>query len=245
MTGQIFGLENIRKSSWWKKNNLPILPVIFFLCHPTLFEQNPPPPPPFPLPFLNFISKYFILLVIYNFFFFWGGDVLLLMWFCNLCCWSPCEVVDYIQGTVEGLYCKRPIQCLASSVDPPATHPPGECVPPPPPLVRGEDTLAGWRVGGSIVWKTPDTALYSIYVSTLYRGHSPHILPAGCRISTMQFKNVQIDTQVVLLKGHTLERDKENNCKQNKMQNKNPIKKFYFKIQFLKLNTKLGWPVLA
>jgi hypothetical protein len=49
-------------------------------------------------------------------------------------------------------------------------HPPslpGECVPPPP-LVQGEDTLAGWRGGGgSIVRKTPDTALYSIYVSTL------------------------------------------------------------------------------
>ncbi len=30
---------------------------------------------------------------------------------------------------------------------------------PPPPLVRGEDTLAGWRGGGgSILWKTPDTA---------------------------------------------------------------------------------------
>ena len=36
----------------------------------------------------------------------------------------------------------------------------------PLPLVRGEDTLAGWRgVGGSIVRKTPDTALYSKYVS--------------------------------------------------------------------------------
>jgi hypothetical protein len=34
--------------------------------------------------------------------------------------------------------------------------------------VRGEDTLAGRRgVGGSIFRKTPDTALYSIYVSTL------------------------------------------------------------------------------
>jgi hypothetical protein len=34
--------------------------------------------------------------------------------------------------------------------------------------VRGEDILAGWRGdGGSIFWKTPDTALYSTYVSTL------------------------------------------------------------------------------
>jgi hypothetical protein len=39
----------------------------------------------------------------------------------------------------------------------------------PPPLVRGEDTLAPWRGGGgSIVRKTPDTGLYSIYVSTLW-----------------------------------------------------------------------------
>ena len=37
------------------------------------------------------------------------------------------------------------------------------------PLVRGEDTLDGWRGGGgSIVRKTPDTALYSICVSTLW-----------------------------------------------------------------------------
>ncbi len=39
----------------------------------------------------------------------------------------------------------------------------------PPPLVRGEDTLAGGRGGGgSIVRKPPDTALYSINVSTLW-----------------------------------------------------------------------------
>jgi hypothetical protein len=37
------------------------------------------------------------------------------------------------------------------------------------PLVRGEDTLARRRGGGgSICWKTSDTALYSTYVSTLY-----------------------------------------------------------------------------
>jgi hypothetical protein len=36
----------------------------------------------------------------------------------------------------------------------------------PLPLVRGEDTLTGWKGGGgSIVRKTPDTALYSKYVS--------------------------------------------------------------------------------
>jgi hypothetical protein len=38
----------------------------------------------------------------------------------------------------------------------------------PPPLVRGEDTLAGGRRGGgSIVRKTPDTALYSMYICTV------------------------------------------------------------------------------
>jgi hypothetical protein len=54
------------------------------------------------------------------------------------------------------------------NIDPPTPSPPGECVPPPPPpLVRVEDTLARWRGGGgSIVRKKPDTALYSIYVST-------------------------------------------------------------------------------
>ncbi len=50
------------------------------------------------------------------------------------------------------------------NIDPPPPHRPA-----PPPLVRGEGTLAGWRGGGgSIFWKTPDTALYSTYVSTLW-----------------------------------------------------------------------------
>jgi hypothetical protein len=53
------------------------------------------------------------------------------------------------------------------NIDSPSPSPPGEYVP--PPLVRGEDTLAGWRGGGgSIFWKTSDTALYSTYVSTLW-----------------------------------------------------------------------------
>jgi hypothetical protein len=35
----------------------------------------------------------------------------------------------------------------------------------PLPLLRWEDILAGWRGGGgSIVWKTPDTALCSTYI---------------------------------------------------------------------------------
>jgi hypothetical protein len=39
----------------------------------------------------------------------------------------------------------------------------------PPPLLQGEDTLAGWRWGGgSIFWKTPDTDLYSTYVSKYF-----------------------------------------------------------------------------
>ncbi len=37
----------------------------------------------------------------------------------------------------------------------------------PPPLVRGDDTLTGWRGGGGSIVRKPDTALYSIYVSTL------------------------------------------------------------------------------
>jgi hypothetical protein len=52
------------------------------------------------------------------------------------------------------------------NIDPPPPHRPASVYPPPPPLVRGEETLAGWRRGrGSIVRKTTDTALYSLYVS--------------------------------------------------------------------------------
>ncbi len=48
------------------------------------------------------------------------------------------------------------------NIDHPPPSLPGE------PLVRGDDTPAGWKGGGgSIFWKTPDTALYSTYVSTL------------------------------------------------------------------------------
>ncbi len=51
--------------------------------------------------------------------------------------------------TVERLYCKRSIQCLASSkiltLHAATPSPPGDCeCVLPPSLVRGEDTLAGW-----------------------------------------------------------------------------------------------------
>ncbi len=55
------------------------------------------------------------------------------------------------------------------TIDPPPPHRPASVYS--PSLVRGEDILAGWRGGGgSIVRKTPDTALYSMYVSTLCGG---------------------------------------------------------------------------
>jgi hypothetical protein len=52
-------------------------------------------------------------------------------------------------------------------IDPPPPHRTASAYP--PPLVRGEHTLAGRRGvwGGSIFWKTTDTALYSTNVSTL------------------------------------------------------------------------------
>ncbi len=54
---------------------------------------------------------------------------------------------------VEGLYCKRPIKCLASSeiLTPHPPSPPGECaLCTLPPLVRREDTLARGRGGGGV-----------------------------------------------------------------------------------------------
>ncbi len=69
---------------------------------------------------------------------------------------------------VEGLYCKRPIQCLASFeiLTPHPLNARRVCTP--LPLVRGGGHTGWWRVGGgSIVRKTPDTALHSIYVSTM------------------------------------------------------------------------------
>ncbi len=56
------------------------------------------------------------------------------------------------------------------NIDHPPPSTPGECV---SPLVRGEDTLGGWRGvggggGGVNILEDTDTALYSTYVSTLW-----------------------------------------------------------------------------
>ncbi len=63
---------------------------------------------------------------------------------------SSC-IINNIQS-VEGLYCKRKIQCLASSkiLTPTPTPLTARRVRTPPPLVRGEDTLAGWRGGWGV-----------------------------------------------------------------------------------------------
>ncbi len=91
----------------------------------------------------------------------------------NTCTVVKCKIrlppLYPISHRVEGLNCKRPIQCLASSRIL-TTHPLTAwrvCTPRLWCVGRG-DTLAGRRGGGgSIFWKTPDTALYSTYVSTL------------------------------------------------------------------------------
>jgi hypothetical protein len=52
------------------------------------------------------------------------------------------------------------------NIDPPPPSSPGESVPPAF-GAGGTHSLVGEGGGGSIFWKTPDTALYSTYVSTL------------------------------------------------------------------------------
>ncbi len=75
------------------------------------------------------------------------------------CTWPGCTQADIVSH-VEELYCKRPIQCLASSkILTPHPSPPASVYPPSPAFGAG---------GGHTRWKTPDTALSSTYVSTLW-----------------------------------------------------------------------------
>ncbi len=75
--------------------------------------------------------------------------------------------------SVEGLYCKRSIQCLVSSeiLTPHPLTARRACTPPPRLWWEGRThSLGGEGVEGSLVRKTPETALYSIFVSTLCIG---------------------------------------------------------------------------
>ncbi len=61
------------------------------------------------------------------------------------------------------------------NIDPPPPHRPASVTPPPPVFgAGGGHTRWVEREWGSIVRKTPDTALYTIYVSTLWLGFSWH-----------------------------------------------------------------------
>ena len=65
---------------------------------------------------------------------------------------GQCTCTERAQSKAQrDYYWKRPILCLASSKIlnwPPTLSLPGECVS--PPLLRGEDTLAGWRRGWGV-----------------------------------------------------------------------------------------------
>jgi hypothetical protein len=53
------------------------------------------------------------------------------------------------------------------NIDPPPLSPPGECIPPAFGAGEGHTRWVERGVAGSLFFKTPDTALYFTYVSTL------------------------------------------------------------------------------
>jgi hypothetical protein len=61
------------------------------------------------------------------------------------------------------------MSCVFQNTDPPPPSKPGECVPPAFIAGGGHTRRVERGVGGSIFWKTQDTALYSTYIeSPLY-----------------------------------------------------------------------------
>ncbi len=52
------------------------------------------------------------------------------------------------------------------NIDPPPPSPPDECVPPAFVAGVGHTLAGGEGGGGSIFWKTQDTALYSTYIES-------------------------------------------------------------------------------
>jgi len=67
------------------------------------------------------------------------------------------------------------MSCVFQNIDPPPPSPPGKCVP--PAFVAGGEHIRRVErgVGGSIFWKTQDTALYSTYIESSLR--TPNSLP--------------------------------------------------------------------
>jgi hypothetical protein len=90
---------------------------------------------------------------------------------------------EIIHRGVEGLYCKRPIQCLASlKTLTPTPSPTGECVPPLP-LVRGKDhSLGGEGVGVNISEDARHCSVLYICKYFVHRGITS-VLPGVLYIS--------------------------------------------------------------
>ncbi len=76
---------------------------------------------------------------------------------------------------VERLYCKRQIQCLASSkiLTPHPLTARRVCTP--PPLVRGEDTLAGWRAGWGVNILEDARHCSVLYISKYFVLHTDEV----------------------------------------------------------------------
>jgi hypothetical protein len=92
---------------------------------------------------------------------------------------EPFETVPYVRDVrkpylrciqvPQSTYSKyveyRAVSGVFQNIEPPLT---AQLVCTPPPLVRGENTLAGWRGGGwSIFWMTPDIGLASYSIIPL------------------------------------------------------------------------------
>ncbi len=84
------------------------------------------------------------------------------------------------------------MSCVFQNIDPPPPSPHGECVP--PRLCCGGRTHSpgGEGGGGSIFWKTQDTALYSTYIeSSLANSHKRNEFPYGLQTSFLTTESLR------------------------------------------------------
>ncbi len=85
---------------------------------------------------------------------------------------------------VEGSYSKRPIKCQASS----------KILCTLPPLVRGEDTLSGWRVGGGSIFLEDARHCSVLYICKYFVGKgvqwsSNKLTPAANSVCRLHLRN--------------------------------------------------------